>query len=262
MPRDVSVRSFSPVAAGETVVGLDNDPMFYLIRLFVYFLQNLFRDFPEGCGMKWNPNEERAEMVITGEKPTLEAIQSRPHITCVLGAGRFTGASLDQLQGQRTTDGQRVHTDLMPMNFAYHCQAVEGIHARRIAWNASLYTNILRRILMRTGGLHHVGMNHSISPEGPITQFTGPKAENELVEVVVNVPFYWQPQWRITKPSELWRKMIINFNVNGAAPIYSVGREAKIRPPMVKGVPVNTTPMDPPETAFVQTVIEELYEEE
>ena len=35
-----------------------SDPMLHLTRVFVYFLQNLFRDFPEGCGMHWRPEQE------------------------------------------------------------------------------------------------------------------------------------------------------------------------------------------------------------
>jgi hypothetical protein len=230
--------------------------MYYLTRLFVYFLQNLYRDFPEGYGMKWKPSVEDTEMVITAEKPRLDAIEKRPHIVCVLGGLQFAGLGLDQLQGIQMSDGQRTHTDLVPMSINYHCQAKEGLHSRRIAWNSSFYTTILRRILMRTGGLFHVGVNHNIGPEGPLTQFTGPSAETELVEVVVSIPFYWQPQWRIKRASELWNRLEIAMNIDGAAPIYSAGRSMKLRPPMVNGVPVKTTPMpSPPSTAFTQKVV-------
>jgi hypothetical protein len=260
--RDVSVRQFQPVATGDVKPGLDNDPMLHLQRVFVYFLQNLFRDVDEGCGLKWSPNEETSELVITSEKPVLEAIEKRPHITCVLGTGQFTGLGLDQLQAQRASDGRRTHTDLMSMNMTYHCQAKEGVHARRMAWNASQWTIALRRIIMRVGGLHDVGVKHHLSPEGSITQFTGPKVENELVEVIVNVPFYWQPQWRISRPSTVWRRMELTLRVNEHRPIYSAGRTAKLRPPMVKGVPVDTVPLEPPQTAIIQKVAEFNYGEE
>ena len=78
----------------------------------------------------------------------LETIEKTPHITCVLGSGRFQGLGLDQLQGQRASDGQRTHTDLMPMTMTYHCQAKSGMTARRVAWNASFYTIQLRRIII------------------------------------------------------------------------------------------------------------------
>jgi len=186
MRESVTVKSFTPVAGGDEI-GLDNDPMYYLQRLFVYFLQNLFRDYPEGCGMKWGPNEETTEMVITAEKPELSAIEKRPHITCVLGSSHFTGLGLDQLQAERASDGERTHTDLVPMTMGYHCQAKKGLHSRRVAWNASLHTVQLKRILMRVGGLFHVDSRVQVGPEGPITQFSGASAENNLVEVVAKV---------------------------------------------------------------------------
>jgi hypothetical protein len=241
-------------------VGLDNDPMYYLQRLFVYFLQNLFRDFPEGCGLRWKPDDENTEILITSEKPRLEAVEKTPHITCVLGSGRWSGLGLDQLQTQRALDGQRTHTDLMPMSMSYHCQAKEGMVARRMAWNASLATIQLRRILMRIGGLHHVGVQHQIGPEGPLTQFTGPTVENELVEVVVIVPFYWQPQWRIRRASEVWRQMRVTLRVNSVSGFYSAGRTMALRPPMAKGRPVESTPLPtPPDESFVQFVDESKF---
>jgi len=261
MPRkSVTVGNFEIDPNNEGNDSLANDPMTYLQRLFVYFLQNLFRDVPEGSGMRWRPDLTTTELLITGEKPKLEEIEKRPHITCVLGGGRWTGMGLDQLQKLQVSTGERQHTDLMPMTMSYHCQAKEGVVARRIAFFASISTNQLRRILMRIGGLHHVGVQHNISPEGPVTQFAasrdGALSENELVEVVVNIPFYWQPQWRIKKPSEVWRRMQLSLRVDSASPLYSAGRQNKLRPPAVKGVPVNTVPLDPPETAFVQTVVE------
>lgn len=260
MSRSASIRNYTPRGEFDEEPGLDNDPMYYLQRLFVYFLQNLFRDFPEGCGMRWKPDDENTEILITAEKPRLEAVEKTPHITCVLGSGRWAGMGLDQFQTHRASDGQRTHTDLMPMSMVFHCQAKEGMVARRVAWNASLWTIALRRILMRAGGLHQVQVNHTISPEGPMTQFTGPTVENELVEVTVIVPFYWQPQWRIRKASEVWRRMSISMRVNSANALYSAGRAAKLRPPMVKGVPVPGTPIQaPPEEAFVQTVNEDKF---
>lgn len=257
MRGNATVRQFSPL--GEDDVGLDNDPMYYLTRIFVYFLQNLYRDFPEGCGMQWNPKPENSELIITAEKPVLEEVEKRPHITCVLGGAQFSGLGLDQLQHQRASDGQRVHTDLVPMSITYHCMAKEGLQARRVAWNSSFYTIILRRIIMRVGGLFQVGVRHQISPESPASQLSGPSVDNRLVEVTVNVPFYWQPQWRIKRASEVWRRMKIQMRVKSVDGIYSAGRSNLLRPPRVKGVPVQTAPIAPPGDAFVQSVHESKF---
>jgi hypothetical protein len=213
--------------------------------------------------MRWRETEETTEIIITSEKPELDAIEKRPHITCVLGSARWSGIGLDQLQSQRASDGQRTHTDLMPSTMAFHCQAKEGLVARRIAWNASFYTVALRRILMRQGGLHEVSGRHDISAESGLTAFTGPKSESDLVSVVVTVPFYWQPQWRIKRAATLFRNVEMALNVNQASPMYSPGRTMHLRPPMVKGRPVETVPMDPPQDpAFIQEVTESNYGEE
>ena len=255
MVKSVTSRPFSPIDNP----GLDNDPVLHLNRVFVYFLQNLFRDFPEGCGMTWRPKEENTELIITSEKPRCDSIEKLPHITCVLGSSRWSGVGLDQMQFLQFSNGERTHTDLMPASMTYHCQAKEGLVARRIAWNASLYTAALRRLIMRVGGIFQVGSNHDISAESPIAAFTGPKTSDELVAVTVTVPFYWQPQWRIRKASEVWRNMKMAFHVNGVSPMYSAARTNALRPPMVNGVPVNTRPLDPPVESFVQEVRESNY---
>jgi hypothetical protein len=131
--------------------------------------------------------------------------------------------------------------------------AREGLQARRIAWNASFYTNVLRRVIIRAGGLHQVGMTHDISAESSAAAYTGPTTEDEIVGVVVNVPFYWQPQWRITKPATVWRQMRMTMNVNAQQPFYSAGR-ASVRSVTVQGVPVQTVPLDPKPPGIVQEV--------
>lgn len=256
MRGSVTPRAFTPVAE-EDDVGLDNDPMYYLQRLFVYFLQNLFRDYPEGCGLKWNPNEELSELIITAEKPELEAVEKKPHITCVLGNAQFTGVGLDQLQAQRASDGQRTHTDLVPMNMGYHCQAKSGMHARRMAWNAALSTVQLKRVLMRVGGLFHVDSRIQVGPEGSITQYAGPSVESPLIESIANVPFYWQPQWRISKSSDVWRRMELTLRVNEAGSIYRASEQ--IRLPMLRGTPVESRPIETPRTAFTQVVYDSSF---
>lgn len=251
----------TPVFAPLDEPGLDNDPFTHLTRVFVYFLQNLFRDFPAGYGMRWSPNEEMTELVISAEKPRLDAIGRSPHITCVLGAARWANVSLDQFLTHRASDGRRTHMDLLPCTMAYHCQAKEGLVARRIAWNASKYTNVFRRLIMRGGGLHHVAPNHEIGAESGPSVYTGPTSEEEIVSVVVTVPFYWQDGWRITKPAHLWRKLRMTFEVEKSRFIYSAGRTNLIRRPTVKGVPVISAPIEQ-EIAFTQVVLESNYGEE
>jgi hypothetical protein len=176
---------------------LANDPMVYLAKLWTFFLQNMFNTFPEGCGFHWRPSEEDTEVTISNEKPTLEAIEKTPHITVVIGPGQMHGLSMDQHVFTDSHTGTREHTDLASASVAFHCQARNGLMARRMAWNAGFYTNALRRMVMRQDGIHHVNPGWNMSGETPPTAYTGPLSKEELVAVVVTVSFYWQPHWTI-----------------------------------------------------------------
>jgi hypothetical protein len=235
------------------------DPALHMRRTFVYFLQNLFRTAPEGTGLRWNPEPETSEIVISAEKPQLSAIEKRPHITCILGASRWAGIGLDQMKNVRSSDGMRTHTDLVPSIMAYHCQAAEGVVATRIAWLSSWMTAVFRRIIHRAGNIHHVDPKHEISAETPPTAFSGPTAKSDCVSVVVTVPFYWQPQWRITEPAELWRRVIVELSVLKTLPVDGmVWEDVKDAHGNVIGkkkVPVT------PEVAFKQIVWDSSLEE-
>jgi len=226
-----TLKAFDPLEKS-----LAADPMTQLTRTFVYFLQNTFRDFPEGCGLKWSPEEENTEMVITAEKPRLEALEKLPHIVCILGSAQWSNLSLDQFQSRNERTGARTHTDLMPMTVSYHCQAKEGLHARRMAWNASFYTNTFRRVIQKYGKLHHVAPGHQIGAESPASAFVGQLSNEELVSVTVTVPFYWQPQWTITDiAAETLKKFMGTLGI----------RDKKLSPPKINGKPAwNVTSVD------------------
>jgi hypothetical protein len=254
MLNDVTVKDYGPLDTS-----MAEDPFTYLTRVYVYFLQNLFRDAPRGTGLRWAPSWEDTEVVITAEKPVCEAMEKLPHIVCILGSSQWANLGFDQLQKLKIQTGERQHTDLISCTMSYHCQAKEGLVARRLAWYSSYMTNVFVRLLQRIGGIHHVVRNHSISAETPPTAFTGPLSSSELVSVVATIPFHWQVQWRIRTPAELWRNMKMALNVNKPQSLYSAGRLIPIRPPMVNGHPVNTIPMGPTEVSFVQNVREDSY---
>lgn len=237
--------SESPQAYDPLEASLAIDPQTQLQRVFVYFLQILFRDYPPGCGMRWTDNEETTEMIITAEKPDVSAIEKRPHIVCVLGGSRWSGLGLDQMQATQMGTGERTHTDLVSSTMAYHCQAKEGLVARRIAWNASFYTNVFRRILQREGGLHQVSPNHNVGPESPPSAITGQLVDEEAVEVIATVPFFWQPQWLIRPPAEVWRRMKMTMAAKGS-PIVSAARQSQLKSPTIKGRPVYPVQEDRP----------------
>jgi hypothetical protein len=224
-------------------------PRLWLSEVFVYFLQNLFRDVaPAGSGFHWAPDAldatENTEIIITAEKPKLDAIGKTPHVVCVLGAARWSGIGLDQLQKLQFATGKRTHTDLIPCTVTYHCQAKEGLVAGDLAWLCSFYTNAYRRAIMKGGGLHHVGVQHEISSESPASAYSGPLVNSEIVSVKVTVPFFWQPQWTATPQGvSLFNKMKMHLRTEMCG--LSSGRQAHVNPPQYKGKPViSSTPLD------------------
>jgi hypothetical protein len=246
-------QSETPKSFGTDDPSLANDPMLQLTRIFVYFLQQLYRDAPAGLGLKWRPEEETSDLIISAESPVLDAVEKKPHITCVLGGSKWAGLGLDQLQAQSIIAGagMRTHTDLVSSTISYHCQARNGLHARRLAWYSSYFTNVYRRVIMKSGGLHHVGVDHQIGPESDPSAFTGPSADKQVISVVATVPFYWQPQWRIRDPSEVFRQVRFDLNVKSPTAIYSANRTAMLRGARVNGRPVVTSPLEP---SLVQVV--------
>lgn len=225
-----TVHKFTPLEPS-----LAEDPFTQLQRIFVYFLQSLFEhDEFRTTGMWWNKKEDVTEMIISSEKPRLEALEKTPHITAVVGSSRWGNLGFDQMQERKMAREERKHTDLVSSTISFHCQGKEGNHCRRIAWYASLYTIMFRRMIMRQGHLHQVGPGQEISAESGPTAYLGKLTNEELVSVVVTVPFYWQPQWFIREPRELLQQIESTVRV----------RMHKVRPFTVKGRPAHTIPMD------------------
>jgi hypothetical protein len=246
-----------------TELSLAEDPMLQLTRVFVYFLQNYFREAPGGSGWKWRPNQETTEILITDQKPRLDAVEKKPHISCVFGDSKWASLSIDQLMRQRImSTGERTHTDLVSSTMSYHCQSREGSLSRRIAWFCSWATNVYRRILIKGGGLHQVGVSHSISPETGPTVYTGPLSEEKIISVVVTIPFYWQPQWRIRDPAETFRQMAMNMHVSPPTERFSAGRASSVRRASMYGRPVHPVATEPTEATFAQTVKDSKFEGE
>ena len=127
---------------------LGTDPYLYLTKAFVYFLQSFFgHDDFIGSGMHWTDNEETTELIITAEKPRVESLEKVPHIVVALGQSNFAQLGMDQLQSLNMSTGARTHSDLVPVTIAYHCQAKEGLHARRLAWYSCTGTMMFKRLV-------------------------------------------------------------------------------------------------------------------
>ena len=227
----------TPKTIDPTASSLAYRPRLWLTEVFVYFLQNLFRDItPEGSGFHWSPDLEDTELIITAEKPRIDAIEKTPHVVCILGMSRWSGVGIDQLENLQFDTGKRKHTDLMPCTVTYYCMAKEGLVAGDLAWLCSFYTNAYRRSIIKGGNLHDISVRHEISAESPATAITGPLVNDAVVSVQVTVPFYWQVQWTAEPRAVLFNN--INMHLKTEMLGLSSGRQTKTSPPQYKGKPL------------------------
>lgn len=239
-----SIKHFEPVSTD-----IVENPTVWLQKVFVFFLQGFFEheEFI-GTGMHWSHDEEKTELIITSQKPALEAVEKRPHLVVTLGPFAWANLGLDQLQRKSMKSGERVHTDLISTTVAYHCQAKDGNFANTLAWYASSYTIKFRRMLMKQGKLHQVSPSVQVSAETSPTAFTGQLATEEIVSVVVQIPVFWQPQWRIRDPAPILRGIRTNLQIKvPALPLSFGGR------PVYRSIPIDEYKES--ETSFTQTTV-------
>lgn len=241
-----TIKHFDPLVPNQIEA-----PHIWLQKVFVFFLQSLFEheEF-RSTGMFWSRSEEESELIITGQKPRVEALNKRPHIVVIPGPFAWANLGFDQLQRKSMASGQRTHTDLISQTVAFHCQAKEGNFAQQLAWYASYHTIMFRRMLMRQGNLHHVAPNVQVSAETAPTAFTGQLTSEEIVSVVVQIPVYWQPQWTIRDPAPILQRFRVNLGVKQPTAPQSFGGR-----PVYRSIPIDEY-VETPVTLNQETVVE------
>jgi hypothetical protein len=171
--------------------GRGEDPIYFITRLYLLFLQGLFKQFPEGS-YRWSDDEKLTEIAITDQAPfPRERIEQRPAIIAMRGPAQFANLSLDQLQTLDAQTGKRRHTDLLSLTMALNCVAKEGIEAQRIGWIVMSNIRRFKRLLQRNG-LHSVGEQLSMGPESPPGSMITPEPDTEMVLVTVQSPVFFQ----------------------------------------------------------------------
>lgn len=185
-----------PSSAVKTAQAIDpswaEDPLNYLVRAFIAFLQTIFEKAPVGY-FHWSPKEEESEIIITEENPIgLEAVGQRPAISVVLGAVEWNASSMDEFQGMNAMTGEQKHTDLLPGMMSMNCCSRVGQEARFIAWQCARHIWILRRIFMQEPLIHEIGRHIRVGPVSPAGALVQGDTEGEWVAASVTSPFYLQ----------------------------------------------------------------------
>lgn len=222
--------------------GKGEDPFLHYTRVYLLFLQGLFKQFPAGC-YRWAENEEDSEIMITDQAPIpRDRIEQRPAIVTMRGPAQFANMTMDQLLSTDRISGAKTHTDLVSLTMTINCLAREGLEAQRIAWIVMRHIRSLKRLIMRQG-IHKVGDDLAVGPESPAGSLVQPEADSEMVNVVVQSPFHFQWTEKIT-PTDAPVLQNIEMHIKaGTLPPASISTKAWVseiqsKRPTIRGRPV------------------------
>ena len=178
--------------AEENDISWGNDPLNYLVRVFIAFTQTLWESAPKGA-FHWTPDPQDTELVITEENPfQVDTMEKRPALMIALGPARFNGSSLDDLQGLNFRNAAEKHIDLIPTNITINCLSRVAAEARFLAWQNARMTWILRKLLIAEKGIQDCGRRNEIGPVTPAGVLVSGDTEAEWVSCPVTIPVFMQ----------------------------------------------------------------------
>jgi hypothetical protein len=262
---DVPTPSSTVHTAGPLEEGWLNDPLNYMVKAFIAFLQTIFETAPAGH-FHWRPELEETEIVITEENPVkTDSIEQKPVISVILGPTRFNGSSLDDLVHVSITDAKEIHTDLIPGTMSLNCVSRVPQECRFIAWICARTIWNLRKLFIREPFIHDVGRNISVGPVTPAGALVAGDTEGEWHSVSVSCPFFLQWTDRVTplqhdwsgRPIHLLKQVAMKFTtrLNEAQPNLThtqntglqqwgdqVTQPKSLRPPSMRGRRIQTEP--------------------
>ena len=180
------------------------DPLNYMIRAFIAFLQTIFEEAEPGH-LHWSSRFEDTEIVITEENPIgLDALEQRPAISVIMGQTRFNGTSMDDLQGIDMTTGMETHTDLLPGTMSLNCLSKVRQESRFIAWICARTLWNLRKLFIKETHIHDVGRNITITPTTPAGALAQGDSVSEWVSTSVMIPYFLQWRDQVTPLKHDW----------------------------------------------------------
>jgi len=254
MTADRSV--FTGIAGAQ---GRGEDPLFHYTRIYLLFLQGLFQQFPSGC-YRWSPSEDDTEIMITDQAPIpRDRIEQRPAIVTMRGPAQYANISLDQMRNVDSQTGMKERTDLVACTMTLNCMAKVGIEAQRIAWIVMRHIRTFKTLIQKSG-FHKIGDNLSVGPESPAGSLVQPEPDSELVNVVVQSPFFFQWTERVTPTDAPLVQNIEAHMRAGTLPPAAIStkvweRDVQANRPTIRGRPVEgrSVPIDRPIAVTVKT---------
>lgn len=231
--------------------GVGEEPLQHVVRIYLLFLQGLFNQFPTG-EYRWLQDEKLSEIAITDQVPLpRERVEQRPAIVVMRGPAQFANLSLDQMRRVDSRTGLKERTDLLSMTVSMSCIAKVGPEAQRIAWAVMRHLRTFKDMIQRTGRLHKIGDELSMSPETPPGEMV-PESDPSWAMVTVYSPVFIQ--WTETSvplnaPSVQNITAHMTASLTDPATTSTQGRQDAslgLRPPTIRGVPIlgESVPID------------------
>lgn len=250
----MSAEAFAPSIPDP--IGRGEDPLYHFVRVYVLFLQGLFKQFPPGS-FKWSDDDALTEITISDQVPIpRDRIEQRPAIITMRGQAQFANLTLDQMRMVNTRSGMKERTDLVACTMSLNCIAKMGVEAQRIGWIVMRHLRDFRVMLQRAG-FHQLGDNLSIGPESPPGSIIAGEGDTEAVMVTVFSPFFFQ--WT-EKTTPLYAPVAQNIEAHliaglNPAPVDAQAKaevRAVLAGPTVRGRPVGAP--QPVQQVIEQTV--------
>jgi hypothetical protein len=172
-----------------------DNPVFYILRLYVQFLQGLFNFNPSGC-FHWEPDAETTEILIRAEAPLdMEVVGRRPAITVVMGPIQFQGLAIDQMVEMGLSSEERRRSDLLSSHLVVYCLSESDVVSQQLAHLVIHGTRVNQRLLESPGGFHTIMRpSPSLNPPSPPGALVTGDPQG-LVMVQINIPFSFQWTW-------------------------------------------------------------------
>lgn len=244
------VNTSAPPVTGDKISEWGENPLFHVTRICLAFLQNLFKQAPEG-EYRWDSDKQISEIIIQDELPLhSEQVNKRPAIVTVRSPVQWAGIGLEQRRDEDLRTGARVHTDLIAGHMTFNCMSKVKVQAEQLGWLVARHIWILHRIFMQAG-FHKMGQRVQILAATPAGALVSGDTEGEIHNVPVIAPYEFQWTERITplnldllgeievamsvfmRPSEIPTQRVA---LRGTATNVEVElKKGRIRPPHVRG---------------------------
>lgn len=210
---DGTIQTHLPQPASDPRSSWGENPLFHLTRVCLVFLQELFRDPPEGANFRWMEDEEMTRLYLTDDSPVQsEVVEKRPCIATVRSGFAWAGLGLDQKRNHRIRTGEVVYTDMLSGNLTFNCMSKVPVEAEYLAWLVSRHIWIFKHLLMQQG-FHKIGEGQQILARSPAGALVAGDTEHEICNVPVIVPAFFQWTERVQeKDLPLMDKVVTSIN--------------------------------------------------